>query len=174
MLDVDIKIEDISISSVEKNDLVYLHEWFRTQSMYTKNIDEVSLSKKELHERYLEYYLSENEFFLKVIRGDKLIGILKGRLEFKNPNEMWYLWFLLDYEFRGKGIGKKIIKNSMNYFYSEYCIDNFYCIEIISNIRTIKFWKDNGFKVLRSSPDFYNINGKNNDSLILQNIMRED
>ena len=80
--------------------------------------------------------------------------------------------FVLDYKFREKGIGKKIIKISMNYFYSEYCIDNFYCVEIVNNLRTINFWKNNGFKVLRSSPDFYNINGKAKDILILQNMMK--
>lgn len=172
MLDVNIKIEDIIISSIEQKDLIYLHEWFETQSQHTENIDDNSLSIKELNERYLEYYLSESEFFLKVTFENKLIGILKGRLEFKNPNEMWYWWFLLDHRFREKGIGKKIIKHSMNYFFSEYCIDNFYSVEIINNSRTIKFWKDNGFKVLRSSPDFYNINGKTTDILILQNIMK--
>lgn len=172
MLDVDIRIDDINISSIEKNDLIYLHEWFQTQAEYTENIDDNSLSVQELNERYLEYYLSENEFFLKILFENKLIGILKGRLEFKNPNEMWYLWFVLDYKFREKGIGKKIIKLSMNYFYSEYCIDDFYCVEIINNLRTINFWKNNGFKVLRSSPDFYKINGKTKDILILQNTMR--
>lgn len=172
MLDVNIKIEDISVSGVEKKDLIYLHKWFERQFEYTENIDKSSLSAAELNERYLEYYLSENEFFLKVTLCDKLIGVLKGRVEFKNPNEMWYIWFILDYKYREKGIGKKIIKTSMNYFYSEYCIDNFYCIETMSNSRAIKFWRDNGFKVLRSSPDFYNINGKTNDILILQNIMR--
>ena len=91
MVDVDIRIEDISISSIEKSDLIYLHEWFKTQTEYTENINDNSLSVKELNERYLEYYLSENEFFLKVLFENKLIGVLKGRLEFKNPNEMWYL-----------------------------------------------------------------------------------
>ncbi len=95
MFNIDIVSHDVSIMNVEKEDIVKIEKWINNQRVLNiaakKNYGIV-----EFYERYLEYYVSEGEYFVKVLFGSELIGIIKGRIEFKNPNEVWIMCYLLE------------------------------------------------------------------------------
>lgn len=168
MLYVSMHFEDIDILNIEREDLIYAHKWLDLQKPHIKFTEQGWLTLKDLNERYLESYVSENEFFLKILNKKNFSGILKGRVEYKNPNEMWFWFFILDSGLHEKGIGSKIVKQSIDYFVNEYSIDNFYTVVIVEDAAYLKFWRKNGFKVLRLSKGFYNINGKEFDIFILK------
>lgn len=167
MFDVHIQLEDINISSIEKQDVLDIQKWINYQTCNSTDRDK-PLPLTEFYERFLEYYISESEFFLKINLGDKLIGVLKGRIEFKNPNEVWLSYFILDHNLRGRGIGSKIIDNIKNYFLHNFGIDNFYTGVCEKDTRILKFWKKNNFQLFRVSKNYFNNDGQELDMIIMR------
>lgn len=167
MFDVHIQLEDINISSIEKQDVLDIQKWINYQNCNSTDIDE-PLPLKEFYERFLEYYISESEFFLKINQGDKLIGVLKGRIEFKNTNEVWLRYFLLDHNLRGRGIGSKIINNIKDYFSNNLGIDSFYTGVCEKDTRILKFWKKNNFQLFRISKNYFDNDGQELDMIIMR------
>ncbi|MBI6871661.1 GNAT family N-acetyltransferase [Clostridium aciditolerans] len=166
MLDVELRFNDINISNIKKSDLPQIQTWMKLQKQFVH--DETDL--EELKERFLESYISECEFFLKINREQELLGIIKGRLEFKNPNEAWIWYFYIDDKYRTANLNNKIMEELLNYFLCEYDVDIF-CTRIIKNDReSLEFWKNIGFKSVRMVKDFYSINGKYMDMLIMKRV----
>ncbi|MFL0267777.1 GNAT family N-acetyltransferase [Candidatus Clostridium radicumherbarum] len=166
MFDVDFYIEDISVSSIEKEDVILVQHWINNQYINSEN--EKPLMFNDFYERFLEYYVSENEFFLKIEMEDKLIGVIKGRIEFKNINEVWLWYYLLDKDYRNKGIGSKIIEAMIKYFNVELGIFDFYAVVSERDTDIYNFWKKSSFKKIRVSKDFFNISGEDMDMIILK------
>lgn len=167
MFDIDINFDDIYISNIEREDIIPIQKWINIQqSSHTE--EEKPLGLKEFYERFLEYYVSESEFFLKINLGEEIIGVLKGRIEFKNPNEVWLRYFIIDNRFRGKGIGSLVIKEIIKYFSNGFGIYDFYAAITGDDERVFKFWKRNKFKLLRISKDFFDVDGESIDMLVLK------
>lgn len=167
MLELKINFNDINISNIDEHELTEIQAWMEVENQFAYGED----SLEELYERYLESYISECEFFLKINNKDELIGILKGRLELKNPNEVWIWFFYLNHEYRNDSIGMKIIQELMNYFSDEYGIDIYFTRIIKENEENIVFWKNIGFKIVRIVKDFYCIDGKSMDMLIMKKVI---
>ena len=100
MLDVKIEYKDIKISNVQEKDLVTIQKL-----MNKKDFLEGETNLEELRERFLESYISQCEFFLKIEKSSILIGILKGRIEFKNENELWIWYFYLSEVYKNTNLG---------------------------------------------------------------------
>ncbi|WP_315116949.1 GNAT family N-acetyltransferase [uncultured Clostridium sp.] len=166
MLDIEFDLQDINILNIQKEDEEIIQHWLYEQcEFYEGDIYPIEIDK--LHDRFLEYYISENEFFVKIQHDGKLIGIIKGRIEFKNPTEAWVWCIMLDYRYRNLGIGSNIINELNKYLIREYGVANLYTT-IVENPKTINFLKKNGYKIIRSSKNYYDINGKQMDMLILK------
>ncbi|MBV7273081.1 GNAT family N-acetyltransferase [Clostridium thailandense] len=164
MLEVELRFDDIYISSIKKENLLQIQKWMTMQKQFVD--DDMGL--KELEERFLESYISECEFFLKIDKKNELIGIIKGRMEFKNPNEVWIWSFYIDDKYKNTTINSETIKQLLNYFSKGYGIDIFYT-RIIKNDRdSLLFWKIMGYKPVRVVKDFYSINDKYMDMLIMK------
>lgn len=168
MFDIELLIDDIRLSSVEKEDVQIIKDWMQ-EEMNSKN-SELWTDISELDDRFLEYYMSENEFFLKVIKNNKLVGILKGRVEFKNPNDVFIGCFILDSNLRGEGLGSRILLETIKYFEKNFGIYNFYTSIIDGSKEAIKFWTKNSFVLHRISRNFFNIKGKERDMLIFKRL----
>ncbi|MGE5629066.1 MAG: GNAT family N-acetyltransferase [Solirubrobacterales bacterium] len=160
MLDIDIKFSDIEITNIQSKDLIFIQKW--------SEYDEES-RREQLTERFLESCLSECEYFLKISKKDKVIGIIKGRVEFKNPNEAWIWFFNLEQEVEEPELDCLIMKNFFAYLYSEFDIKLFFTRVAVNDLSAIKFWKKAGFKALRVVKDYYYINGENVDMMIMEN-----
>ncbi|MCM0648969.1 GNAT family N-acetyltransferase [Clostridium swellfunianum] len=168
MFDMNVNIDDdIYIRSVKKEDVVSIQKWINNQN-YNLNDKEKPLGLKEIYERFLEYYVSEGEFFLKINKGDALIGILKGRIEFKNPNEVWIWYFLIDKECRNKGIGSKIVEGVENYFNQGFGIYDFYCGVCEQDTKFLRFWNKNGYRLMRISKGFFKVDEQYKDMMIFK------
>jgi hypothetical protein len=166
MFNIDIKFDGISINSVEKDDIFKIENWINDQQVF--NIDaQKNYGIKEFYERYLEYYVSEGEYFLKVQCGSKLIGIIKGRIEFKNPNEVWIMCYLIEYSLYDD-ISTTIINGFLKHLYENYGIRNFYTFVSASNHEILKFWKSNNFEISRVTSNFLELNSEDRDVLILK------
>jgi RimJ/RimL family protein N-acetyltransferase len=168
MFDINIHFDDIHISSIVRQDIIQIQKWINNQDVYGGKALVKPLDLDEFVERFIEYYMSESEFFLKVEKSGELIGIFKGRVEFKNPNEALIWCYILDKPLRGNGYGTKILNNILAYFKDNLGIVNFSTGIVEGNNRAVKFWNKNGFNLLRISKDFFNIEGKEFDMLIFR------
>ena len=159
MLDIDINFEDIELSNIQKCDLHYIEKW---------NESEEGFNFSQLNDRFLESVLSECEYFLKIVKNNKFIGIIKGRVEFKNINEAWVWFYYLNEEENTEGLDCKIMEELLSYFSQEYDIRIFFTRVAAEDSVSVKLWESIGFKPLRLVRNFYNINDKSMDMLIME------
>ncbi|MBZ9636164.1 GNAT family N-acetyltransferase [Clostridium sp. FP1] len=167
MFNIDIVFDDVSIMSVEKEDITKIEDWINSKQGF--NIDaSQDYGIVDFYERYLEYYVSEGEYFLKVLRGSELIGIIKGRIEFKNPNEVWIMCYLIEFGLCDVDVATTIIDEFIKHLYKNYGIRNFYTFVSADNKGMMKIWKNNNFEISRVTSNFLEINSKDKDILILK------
>ncbi|MFT5872772.1 MAG: hypothetical protein ACI8WT_001708 [Clostridium sp.] len=167
MFNIDIIFDDVSITSVEKEDIFKIKNWINNQKIV--NIDaRLNYDIEEFYERYLECYVSEGEYFLKVLCGSELIGILKGRIEFKNPNEVWIMCYLIEFKLYDADISTTIINEFIKHLYINYGICNFYTYVSVNNHAMLKLWKDNNFDISRVTRNFLEIDSEDKEILILK------
>ena len=171
MFNIDIEFDDVSIRNVEKEDIFKIENWVNNQQGF--NIEAgVNYGTREFYERYLEYCVSEGEYFLKVLCGSELIGIIKGRIEFKNPNEVWIMCYLIEISLYDADLSTTIINEFLEHLYKNYGICNFYTFVSANNYKMLKLWKNNKFEISRVTNSFFEINNKDQDILILKRIMK--
>ena len=173
MFNIDIRFDDVNLINVEKEDIFKIKNWINKQQLI--NIDKgLNYSIQEFYERYLEYYVSEGEYFLKVLCCNELIGIIKGRIEFKNPNEVWIMCYLMDFTLNGDNISTKIINEFLKHLHGNYGISDFYTFVSSNNLDMLKLWKNNNFEISRVTSNFLEIDRKDRDILILKKIIQPD
>jgi len=165
MFDIDMQFNDVNICSIENEDVVFIQDWFNSKHGVC---DKNAIDLQEFHKRFLEYYVSECEFFLKINKNNKFIGVIKGRIEFKNPNEVWFSCYLLDSGERGKGLGTDIINYVVKCFNESYGINSFYVAVELENPTMLRFWKNNRFELQRVCKNLYGLQFQAKDMLLLK------
>ncbi|MGN2370463.1 GNAT family N-acetyltransferase [Clostridium cagae] len=169
MIDVEFYYEDFKITSVKKSDINILNEWIILNDKFS--VDLFSLDKQLFFRRFLEYYLTEEELFLKIEKDGEIYGVFKGRLELQEKSELFIWLYLIDSRFRNKGIGKNMLMEILQYFKSRYYIDSFKVGVNLKNEKAIKFWNNIGFNKLRITKNFFEDNKyETSDLLILNKI----
>lgn len=168
MFNLKAVIDDIVISEINKEDLIYVRLWINSQNDIDKNFNSKPVTFEEILERFLEYYISENEIFLKITKDKKIIGIFKGRFEFKDINQFIIWYFLIDEKYRNKGIGSKIITNLIEYSKNKMNIDEICSVTIKDNYNGIRFWENLGFKQMRTVKGFFEMGNTTKDMIILK------
>ncbi|MBU3189771.1 GNAT family N-acetyltransferase [Clostridium bowmanii] len=167
MFNIDIVFDDVSILSVEKEDIFHIESWINRQQVFNVEAGK-NYAIKDFYERYLEYYVSEGEYFLKILCDSELIGIIKGRIEFKNPNEVWIMCYLIEFRLYDDDISTKIINEFVKHLYKNYGICNFYTFVSAKNHDMLKLWKNNNFEISRVTSNFLEIDSEDTDILILK------
>ena len=78
MLDIKLTIDNMAILSIQKEDIPYVGDYL--ESEYKLQTEELEINN--IYEKFLEYYISENEFFLKINdkKTNEILGIIKGRV----------------------------------------------------------------------------------------------
>lgn len=166
MFDINIEFEDIKISSIVMEDILDVQMWINLQNDMC-NLNSKPLNFSEFKERFLEYYISECEFFLKIEKKNVLMGIMKGRLEFKNSVEAWILYFSIDNNEIKLGSGTKILNNFIYCLKQRYGIYSFYTCVSEKEKDSVYFWSKNKFKLIRVSKDFYSMDEENINMLVM-------
>ncbi|WP_373898951.1 GNAT family N-acetyltransferase [Haloimpatiens sp. FM7315] len=152
MFDLRLEFNEVILSSVLKDDLAEVYKWI----IKYDNCSEKScqLNFNEFCNRFLEYYLGEGEVFLKISKGKDIIGILKGRLEFKKNNQLWIRYFRTQSKDIVKGVWDEVIREILNRLANEMGINEFYAIVSSEEKEYLEFWRRNGFKLKRLFDSF--------------------
>lgn len=148
MFNISMKVHDFLIENICAEDVEFLHDWINEQNLQWDMKLKLG-DYNEIYDSFLESYISENEFFLKILKEDKFIGIIKGRIEFVNPSEVWIMHFIIDKDFRRRNIGSEIIGHLMKFFIEKFGMKAFYTMSNSMNQGLIKFWRKNEFKIVR-------------------------
>ena len=167
MFDINFCVDDINVCSMESPDVVSAMEWLEAEK-HKGNLYDEYLNVRELKERFLESYLSEGEFFLKIIKEKQFVGILKGRIEFKNNNEVWIGYYIIDRQLKIDGLDSVILRNLTNYFDKEFGIDSFSTMVSENDLKAKAFWSRNGFSIVRVSENYFESSEQDVNMLIFR------
>lgn len=166
MLYMVLDAEDIKISNIEKDDIKHIDKEFRDEKFFTENTNIYSI--EDLYERFLEYYLTEGEFFLKIKKDtDEFLGFLKGRVEFKEYNVAWINCFVIKEKYKQRNLERKILNVILKFLQITYDVKTVYIGVTKDEKDSLSFLKENGFYILRVSKEFYEINNKKKDMIVL-------
>lgn len=171
MFEVSINYKDINISNVVMDDLNCIQKWFNKKNnlVYYGNDDYLEIN--EINEIFLEYYISESEIFLKILKDNALIGIFKGRIEFKDENIIWISCFVLDCFYLDNNEGNIILDKILKFFLRNYGIKEFLIGISVKEKKTLNLLMSNGFKLVRISSDFFiNRQSSSNAMIMKRNI----
>ncbi|AGK97028.1 GNAT family N-acetyltransferase [Clostridium pasteurianum] len=167
MFDVNIKYGDFSISSVEREDVKHIQLWYNNQKSFLYNSNDY-LGTNEFYERFLEYYMSECEIFLKIIKRNNIIGIFRGRIEFKNKNIVWASCFAMESASLDNNEGNIILDKILKYFLHNFGIEDFLIGVSVKDKKILNVLKNSGFQMVRISNDFFMNESNNGNAVILK------
>ncbi|CAM2841234.1 GNAT family N-acetyltransferase [Hathewaya histolytica] len=166
MLYMDFEAEGIKVRNVVKDDIKTINDEIINNNCFMQNTN--VLKKEDLYERFLEYYLTEGEIFLKFLnKEDEFLGFLKGRIEFKSCNMAWINCLFIKEIYIKNGLANSILKNIIKFLRNYHDVNTIYTGVAKDEKEYLDFWKGNGFQVLRVSKEFYNINEQKKDMIIL-------
>jgi len=165
MVYVNFHHSDYNFSSVEEEDLSSLNLWIKKNNEEDSNF--YSLDPQLFYRRFLEYYVTENESFIKVTKNGAIIAVFKGRFEFDKKKELFIWLFIIEKELRDEGLGTKIINKILECFKSEFKINMVQVGVVEKNNEGISFWNSLGFETMRISKNFFQDGEKNNSNLVI-------
>ena len=165
MIQINFNYEDYKFSSINEKDVVELNEWIINNGRESSSC--TSLDPQILYRRFLEYYFTEDEVYLKINKANNMIGIFKGRIE---ENSRFFIWlFIIDKELRNKGIGSKLLEELTSYLEQDKGIKDIRVGVAESNQEAIAFWKRCYFKIDRISKNFFEgPNSQQKDMIIMK------
>ena len=153
MLNIQFENEEYEFSSIVESDLDILSEWIKINNDTDNTC--YSLDEQIFYRRFLEYYMTDSESFIKVCKDNKIVAVFKGRLELESRNRLFIWLFLVDKSLRNKGVGTKIIETIMNYFIKTYKIETLEAGVVENNTSGIDFWNSMKFTVQRTVENFF-------------------
>lgn len=165
MIDIKFYYKDFKITSVRNCDIDKLNKWIILNDK--SNIDLFSLDEQLFFRRFLEYYLANEEVFLKIEKNNEIYGVFKGRLELKEKPELFIWLYLIDNRYRDKGFGKNIMLEIFKYFKKRCCIEIFKVGVNSNNTQGINFWYNVGFNKLRITKNFFEDDKYESSDLII-------
>lgn len=167
MFDVKIEYGDISVSSVEKEDVRRIQIWYNNQKFFLYNGNDY-LGTNEFYERFLEYYMSECEIFLKIINKNGIIGIFKGRVEFKSENMVWVSCFAMESTYLDNNVGSIVLDKILKFFLHNFGIEDFLIGVSVKDKKILSLLKNSGFQLVRISNDFFVNENDSGNAVILK------
>lgn len=150
MMPINISMDDLIIRNLENNELLEAYKCINQKKENFRTLGRTSeFSFDDIKQRYLETLLSSLEFFCGIFYKENIIGIIKGRMEVSNHRELCLLSFILLEEYRGSGMGSKILVAFEDYFYYNFSVDKFCAMIMYNNKKINSFWIKNGYEIKR-------------------------
>lgn len=169
MIQVRFSYQDYSFESVKEEDLECLAKWIKDNDK-GENINNCSLDPQIFYRRFLEYYITDDETFIKVTKNNKVVAVFKGRFEEKRNKELIIWLFIMDKESRNRGNGALIIKKLIEHFRTAYSVNKVEVLVMQGNENGISFWNSLGFETSRVTKNFFEINDNKRNLVVMKQI----
>ncbi len=176
MLTLKFTKDCLMFKDIAKDDLEQILNLYNQneKNIYATGIDRL-MSLEDIHEKYLEVLVSSYEFFTGIFLhndgsadSSKLIGVVKGRIDYENSEEAWISSVLIDNRYQHQGIGTKSVNAIVNHLNHAYDIKKFFIGIISGNSIGRCFWQNMGFNYLRTIEQYMTLNHHAEDFIIMQ------
>ena len=165
MIDINIIKNEYEIKSVNKENLNILKDW-----MLDNSVSEylgLNLDEDILKDRFLEYYITQNECFFMIYKNEKIVSIFKGRVEEDKIKKLIIWFFIVDKNIRNLGTGSELVKQIIEYFKIQHGIEKVEVGVVQNNMEGISFWDSIGFVVDRVTKDFFDKGSGKGKNLVI-------
>jgi RimJ/RimL family protein N-acetyltransferase len=177
MLTINLRCENMFFRDVKKEDLQDILKLYNQNeiNMYATGLDR-PMSFEDINQKYLEVLVNSHEFFAGIFINnseyDRMIGVVKGRIDYDNNEVAWISSILIDSSFQNSGIGTKAVSSLIRMLQDTYDI-KFIKIGILAgNIIGHAFWKKIGFNYIRTIQQYFKMNSKTEDFIIMKKDLR--
>jgi RimJ/RimL family protein N-acetyltransferase len=173
-------MENLSFKDVNQESLEDLLRLYNQNeiNIYATGIDR-PMSLDDIKQKYLEVLVNCHEFFATIFVHNsesgkkKMIGVIKGRIDYDNNDEAWISSILIDSSYQNNGIGTKVVKSIIKMLKDTYDIKVVY-IGILSGNRIGRgFWSKMGFRYIRTIEQYIKLNNKNEDFIIMKKDLKK-
>jgi len=154
MLNLSFIYYPIYVKNVDVSDIEAIFDMLNKDDSVSNMLEKKSISIQKLRLRFLEYFISDDEFFLKIQYVSKIIGIVKGRINFEDSSA-WISLFYVENDHRKRGIGKFVYSEIESILFNKFRIKSV-SISIMHNAyEELIFWEKLGFCINRIVNNFY-------------------
>lgn len=175
MLTINMQERDLCFKDITKDDLDEVLRIYNQNeiNMYATGIDR-AMSIKDITQKYLEVLVNGHEFFAGIFVYDqdrtdsKMIGVVKGRIDYYNNEEAWISSILIDSSYQRKGIGSNTVESLIELLRKNYGIKSILIGTLSGNIIGKRFWKKLGFSYIRTIDQYIKLNSKTEDFIIMR------
>lgn len=188
MLTINTQAKGLCFKDITKDDLCDVLRLYNQNeiNMYATGIDR-PMSKEDITEKYLEVLINSHEFFAGIFREGamdvaavsnqssgndapnyKMIGVVKGRIDYNNSEDAWISSILIDGGLQRKGIGSDAAAIIMQLLRDTYSIKRIMIGILSGNAVGKEFWKKLGFSYIRTIDQFMKLHSKTEDFIIMR------
>lgn len=173
MLTINRKIDNLTFKDIAKEDLRDVMELYNQNesNIYATGIDR-RMSLEDMNEKYLEVLVNSHEFFIGIFleagSAKKLIGVVKGRIDYENSDEAWISSILIDNRHQRAGIGSKAANALIDMLNKSYDVKRVYIGVIAGNEIGMLFWKKLSFSYYRTIEQYIQLKNLAADFIIMK------
>lgn len=180
MLTINLEMENLSFEDVTKESLEDVLKLYNQNeiNIYATGIDR-PMSLQDVMQKYLEVLVNSHEFFACIFVchpcsfEKKMIGVIKGRIDYDNNEEAWISSILIDSSFQKNGIGTKVVRSIMKMLKDTYDIKAILIGILSGNGIGREFWHKMGFNYIRTIEQYIKLNNKNEDFIIMKKDLKK-
>jgi ribosomal protein S18 acetylase RimI-like enzyme len=170
MFALNIQNSVISFKDIKVEDLPLVLNWYNKVDdfKFATGID-TPITLISLRRKYAEVAICRDEFFVGIYTQNelKMIGILKGRLKYRNRDAVWISSIVIDPLSQKKGFGTMTINMLLDHLKLHYNVRFVYLAVIEENIQGTTFWVKNNFRELRKIENHLRLQDKNRNVIIM-------
>ncbi len=170
MYSLNIQNETVYFRDIKIEHLPHILHWYNKVDdfKFATGIDE-PMTLDCLKRKYAEVSISSNEFFVGIYaRAEgKMVGILKGRLSYRERDSAWISSIAIDLVYQNKGFGSSSIQLLLDHLKFKCQIRDIYLAVIEENIRGVSFWNKHNFKAMRKIDNHIKLQNRFQNAIIM-------
>lgn len=173
MLTLNTQLNNLIFKDITKENLGDVLDLYNQneQNIYATGIDR-RMSLEDINEKYLEVLVNSHEFFTGIfIKEDsalKMVGVVKGRIDYENSEEAWISSVLIDNSYQRTGIGTKAVYALTDLLNKNYDVKRFYIGIISGNDIGRCFWEKLGFSYFRTIEQYIKLKNLSSDFILME------
>lgn len=175
MLTINLKNNELSFRDITKENLEEVLKLYNQNeiNIYATGIDR-PMSISDIKQKYLEVLVNSHEFFVGIFfklegcETERMIGVIKGRIEYDNNEEAWISSILIDNSCQRNGMGTKTVESIMSMLKNTYDIKSILIGILSSNTIGLQFWEKLGFSYVRTIDQYIKLNKRTEDFIIMK------
>lgn len=169
MFPINIRNSTIYLTDIKHEHLPLVLGWYNKidHFKYATGID-MPITLNDMAKRYAEIAVCPDAFFTGIyINNERMIGILKGKLQYQNRDAVWITSIVIDQNFQKKGYGKTAVELLLKHLKRCKQIRSAYLAVVEENAIGRIFWTKQKFQTLKRMEKHANSLNKQQSILIM-------